>query len=332
MGVDLHYGFHVLIFNIKNIRTRKNVLFPVSILGLETDHFPLLDQTGMVTQLIRRFLESSPDIIKPIATKDDFQCLSITAQNIENTGDQFIGSCVPSALHNLIVEIPDEDYYGTHFVLSQNLNWNLELLDYAIQPRIQSASDNPSPIGLNTLQYVLEGLVHRELDSVDMEVFYRISKLEQRVALPHISYDLSYVMQKRNSIDIPDSLRKELSAKAIAKLNLLTKVLYPMIDPSSIILLGNEYTTTLTALKYLRLQYKKCILVGSEFLKNPAVAISNIPLFEITQKDSILHVKAMQNVTICMSSRVIGYSPNLLGRYKKYPKTPEILNMQLLLD
>lgn len=332
MEVDLHYGFHVLIFNIKNIRTRKNVLFPVSILGLETDYFPLLDYPGMITQLIRRCLESNPDIIKPIAVKEDFQCLSITAQNIENNGYQFVISCIPSALHNLIVEVPDEDYYGTHFVLSQNLNWNLELLDYAIQPRIQSGSNHSNPIGLNTIQYVLEGLAHRELDSVDMEVFYRISKLEQRVTLPHISYDLSCVMQKRNSIDIPGSLQKELSAKAIAKLNLLTKVCYPMVDPSSIVLLGNEYTTTSTALKYLRLQYKKCILVSSEFLKNPVSAISNIPVFEITQKDSSLHVKAMQNVTISISSRVIGYSPNLLGRYKKYPKTPEILNMQLLLD
>lgn len=362
--LGLRYIFKVVVFNIKNMKTRRNAILPVSILGLGIKTCPLIEQESTICQLMRRFIEGNPGIVKPIAKPQDLSELVIALEN-PGRNNRLLYSCISSAMNNLIVEVPDEDYLNTHFVFSINREWNFRILDYAIQPQLsRDFQSNPFIDEMNdSLGNCVKELSGYTWDNEMVDQFYQKFQIEPKfypvgtdrfdlrnqispkVEEPMVVEDIDRSSVYRSTmishtlygtgkipgkIDIPDSISIEERSKE--KLAVLTKILYPSIDSSSIVLVGSEYTSTLTALKYLKLQYKKCLMTSSEFLKNPSCSLVEIPLFELSQKESIIHTKQLQDVIFKVSSRVIGYRPLLFDRFKKYPKTTEVLNMQILLD
>ncbi len=357
--LGLRYIFKVVVFNIKNMKSRRNAILPVSILGLGIKSCPLMDQESTLCQLMRRFIEENPGIVKPIAKPQDLSELVIALEN-GGRNTRLLYSCISSAMNNLIVEVPDEDYLNTHFILSINREWNFRILDYAIQPQLsRNFQSNPFIDEMNdSLGNSVKELSGYTWDNEMMDRFYKKFQIEPKFypvvtdrfnlksqISPLVVEDIDRTSMYRSTmishvlygtgklpgkIDIPDSVPIEDRAKE--KMTILSRILYPSLDPSSIVLVGSEYTSTLTALKYLKLQYKKCLMASSEFLKNPSCSLVEIPLFELSQKESILHTKQLQDVIYKVSSRVIGYRPMLFDRFKKYPKTTEVLNMQILLD
>ena len=133
--LGLRYIFKVVVFNIKNMKTRRNAILPVTILGLGIKTCPLIEQESTLCQLMRRFIEEDPGIVKPIAKPQDLSELVIALEN-PGRNNRLLYSCISSAMNNLIVEVPDEDYLNTHFVFSINREWNFRILDYAIQPQL----------------------------------------------------------------------------------------------------------------------------------------------------------------------------------------------------
>lgn len=357
--VGLRYIFKVMVFNIKNMKTRRNAILPVTILGLGIKSCPLMEQESTLCQLMRRFIENDPGIVKPIARPQDLNELVIALENSERN-NRLLYSCISSAMNNLIVEVPDEDYLNTHFVFSMNREWNFRILDYAIQPQLsRSFQSNPFVDEMNdSLGSCVKEISGYTWDNETVDRFYTKFKIDPKFypvasdrfdlknqISPKVVEDIDRTSMYRSTmvshaiygtgkpfgkIAIPDSLKIENRAEV--KIATLTRILYPAIDPASMVLVGSEYTNTLTALKYLKLQYKKCLMTSDEFLKDPSCSLVEIPLFELSQDESVLHTKRLQDIIIKVSSRVIGYRPMLFDRFKKYPKTTEVLNMQILLD
>ena len=134
-------------------------------------------------------------------------------------------------------------------------------------------------------------------------------------------------------VECPDASKKELNDIVRKRIAIFASALYPSIDPSNILLLGTEYGSTETAIKYIRLQYKKYLMVASEFLKDPQGGLTTAPLYEISQYENELEISSLMNHTTVVYPEEIGYNNGLINSYlRSYPENTEITNIQLLLD
>ena len=145
--------------------------------------------------------------------------------------------------------------------------------------------------------------------------------------------DLMSQLQELTMVECPDASKKELNDIVRKRIAIFASALYPSIDPSNILLLGTEYGSTETAIKYIRLQYKKYLMVASEFLKDPQGGLTTAPLYEISQYENELEISSLMNHTTVVYPEEIGYNNGLIcSSHRTYPESIEITNIQLLLD
>lgn len=344
MEVRYHFGYGL--FNIKNMRTRRNAILPVSFLTLGISGSPILSTGAQYTraQLVRRIIEEYPGIVRPLLNEDgDITKIHVTsdARSFASTSSgAFMNkmnlSVIFNALQNMVIEIVDEDMKGSHFVFSSNMKWNQRFLDYTIQPYLFRNVGRSAEIeGINdSLGYMLKNIWG--WSDEELTAFY-----EKYKYIPTL-YALSSQMNKRyvsimdqiqelTMIECPDASKKELTTDVRKRIALFSAALYPQIDPQSILLVGTEYNTTLTAIKYIKLQYKKYLMVSSQFLKKPTGTLTTAPIYEISQDDTFLNISVLTNKTCEVFPEEIGYENHLLDKMSRYPETTEIVNMQILL-
>ena len=342
------YEFGFGLYEIKNTRTRRNAMIPISYLTLGESGSVILGASQNYTrcQLLRRVLEDSPGIIKPVLGSDD-DISKIRVSEIPtswNSTSALSNSSKASqdlvfpALENMIVEVVDEGMMHTRFVMSTNPRWNLRILDYAIQPylfRNINKDNDIEPIN-DSLGYLLK--VIWNWDDEKINVFYAKKKYEPALyaiaSETHRKYiDIMTQLQELTMVEAPDASKKELSDIVRKRIAIFASALYPSISSSNILLLGTEYSSTETAIKYIRLQYKKYLMVASDFLKDPQGGLTTAPLYEINQVDNELEIESLMNHTTEVYPEEIGYNNGLINSYlRSYPENTEITNIQLLLD
>lgn len=342
------YKFGFGLYEIKNTRTRRNAMIPISYLTLGETSSVILGASQNYTrcQLLRRVLEDSPGIIKPVLGGDD-DISKIRVSEIPtswNSTSALSNSSKASqdlvfpALENMIIEVVDEDMMHTRFVMSTNRKWNLRILDYAIQPYLfQNINHDANIEAINdSLGYLLK--VIWRWDDEKINVFYTKKKYEPALysiaSETHRKYiDLMNQLQELTMVECPDASKKELNDIVRKRIAIFSSALYPNIDPSNILLLGTEYGSTETAIKYIRLQYKKYLMVASEFLKDPQGGLTTAPLYEISQYENELEISSLMNHTTVVYPEEIGYNNGLIcSSHRTYPESMEITNIQLLLD
>ena len=175
-------------------------------------------------------------------------------------------------------------------------------------------------------------------DDEKINVFYAKKKYEPVLysiaSDTHRKYiDLMSQLQELTMVECPDASKKELNDIVRKRIAIFASALYPSIDPSNILLLGTEYGSTETAIKYIRLQYKKYLMVASEFLKDPQGGLTTAPLYEISQYENELEISSLMNHTTVVYPEEIGYNNGLIcSSHRTYPESMEITNIQLLLD
>ena len=342
------YKFGFGLYEIKNTRTRRNAMIPISYLTLGETGSVLLGVSQNYTrcQLLRRVLEDSPGIIKPVlGDTDDISKIRVSeiptswnSTSALSTSSKASQDLVFPALENMIVEVVDEGMIHTRFVMSTNRKWNLRILDYAIQPylfRNINKDADIEPIN-DSLGYLLK--VIWRWDDEKINVFYAKKKYEPTLysiaSDTHRKYiDLMSQLQELTMVECPDASKKELNDIVRKRIAIFARALYPSIDPSNILLLGTEYGSTETAIKYIRLQYKKYLMVASEFLKDPQGGLTTAPLYEISQYENELEISSLMNHTTVVYPEEIGYNNGLIcSSHRTYPESTEITNIQLLLD
>lgn len=336
-------------YEIKNTRTRRNGLIPISFLTLGEQSSAILSMYCKYTrtQLIRRMLEDSPGMVKPLlGGSGDIDKIQVTEIPMSwNSGSALSSPTKQSqdlvfpALSNMIVEVVDEDMKHTKFIMSTNLKWNLRILDYAIQPYLFREINHDAdvdPIN-DSLGYELR-LIWNWRSSEKIDAFYAKKKHEPVLYAvasdTHRKYiDLLAQLNDLKMVECPDASKKELNDIVRKRIAIFTSALYPSIDPSNILLLGTEYSSTMTAVKYIKLQYKKYLMVSSGFLKDPQGGLTTAPLFEISQCDDLLMVDSLENHTTVVYPEEVGYNSGVINMYlHEYPDLTEITNIQLLLD
>ena len=344
----VRYQFGFGLYEIKNTRTRRNAMIPISYLTLGETGSVLLGASQSYTrcQLLRRVLEDSPGIIKPVlGDTDDISKIRVSeiptswnSTSALSTSSKASQDLVFPALENMIVEVVDEGMMHTKFVMSTNRKWNLRILDYAIQPylfRNINKDADIEPIN-DSLGYLLK--VIWRWDDEKINVFYAKKKYEPTLysiaSDTHRKYiDLMSQLQELTMVECPDASKKELNDIVRKRIAIFASALYPSIDPSNILLLGTEYGSTETAIKYIRLQYKKYLMVASEFLKDPQGGLTTAPLYEISQYENELEISSLMNHTTVVYPEEIGYNNGLIcSSHRTYPESTEITNIQLLLD
>ena len=342
------YEFGFGLYEIKNTRTRRNAMIPISYLTLGETGSVILGATQNYTrcQLLRRVLEDSPGIIKPVlGGDDDISKIRVSeiltswnSTSALSTSSKASQDLVFPALENMIVEVVDENMMHTRFVMSTNLKWNLRIMDYAIQPYLfQNINRDADIEPINdSLGYLLK--VIWNWDDEKINVFYAKKKYEPALysiaSDTHRKYiDLISQLQELTMVECPDASKKELNDIVRKRIAIFASALYPSIDPSNILLLGTEYGSTETAIKYIRLQYKKYLMVASEFLKDPQGGLTTAPLYEISQYENELEISSLMNHTTVVYPEEIGYNNGLIcSSHRTYPESMEITNIQLLLD
>lgn len=342
------YKFGFGLYEIKNTRTRRNGMIPISYLTLGETGSVILGATQNYTrcQLLRRVLEDSPGIIKPLLGGDD-DISKIRVSEIPtswNSTSALSNSSKASqdlvfpALENMIIEVVDEGMMHTRFVMSTNRKWNLRILDYAVQPYLFRSINQDADIEAinDSLGYLLK--VIWNWDNEKINVFYAKKKYEPALysiaSDTHRKYiDLMSQLKDLTMVECPDASKKELNDIVRKRIAIFASALYPSIDPSNILLLGTEYGSTETAIKYIRLQYKKYLMVASEFLKDPQGGLTTAPLYEISQYENELEISSLMNHTTVVYPEEIGYNNGLISSaHRTYPENMEITNIQLLLD
>lgn len=342
------YKFGFGLYEIKNTRTRRNAMIPISYLALGETGSVLLGTSQNYTrcQLLRRVLEDSPGIIKPVlGNTDDLSKIRVSeiptswnSTSALSNSSKASQDLVFPALENMIIEVVDEDMMHTRFVMSTNRKWNLRILDYAIQPYLfQNINHDADIEAINdSLGYLLK--VIWRWDNEKINVFYAKKKYEPALysiaSETHMKYiNLMAQLQELTMVECPDASKKELNDIVRKRIAIFARALYPSIDPSNILLLGTEYGSTDTAIKYIRLQYKKYLMVASDFLKDPQGGLTTAPLFEINQVDNELEIESLMNHTTEVYPEEIGYNNGLINSYlRSYPENTDITNIQLLLD
>ena len=323
-------------------------MIPISYLTLGETGSVILRATQNYTrcQLLRRVLEDSPGIIKPVLSSDtDLSKIRVSeiptswnSTSALSNSSKASQDLVFPALENMIVEVVDEGMIHTRFVMSTNRKWNLRILDYAIQPylfRNINKDADIEPIN-DSLGYLLK--VIWNWDDEKINVFYAKKKYEPVLysiaSDTHRKYiDLMSQLQELTMVECPDASKKELNDIVRKRIAIFASALYPNIDPSNILLLGTEYGSTETAIKYIRLQYKKYLMVASEFLKDPQGGLTTAPLYEISQYENELEISSLMNHTTVVYPEEIGYNNGLIcSSHRTYPESMEITNIQLLLD
>ena len=344
----VRYQFGFGLYEIKNTRTRRNAMIPISYLTLGETGSVLLGASQSYTrcQLLRRVLEDSPGIIKPVlGSNTDLSKIRVSeiptswnSTSALSNSSKASQDLVFPALENMIVEVVDEGMVHTRFVMSTNRKWNLRILDYAIQPylfRNINTDADIEPIN-DSLGYLLK--VIWRWDNEKINVFYAKKKYEPVLysiaSDTHRKYiDLMSQLQELTMVECPDASKKELNDIVRKRIAIFASALYPSIDPSNILLLGTEYGSTETAIKYIRLQYKKYLMVASEFLKDPQGGLTTAPLYEISQYENELEISSLMNHTTVVYPEEIGYNNGLIcSSHRTYPESMEITNIQLLLD
>ena len=342
------YEFGFGLYEIKNTRTRRNAMIPISYLTLGKTESVLLGASQDYTrcQLLRRVLEDSPGIIKPVLGSDtDLSKIRVSeiptswnSTSALSTSSKASQDLVFPALENMIIEVVDEDMMHTRFVMSTNRKWNFRILDYAIQPylfRNINRDSDIEPIN-DSLGYLLK--VIWNWDDEKINVFYAKNKYEPVLysiaSETHKKYiDLMSQLKELTMVECPDASKKELNDIVRKRIAIFASALYPNIDPSNILLLGTEYGSTETAIKYIRLQYKKYLMVASEFLKDPQGGLTTAPLYEISQYENELEISSLMNHTTVVYPEEIGYNNGLISSSRRtYQENTEITNIQLLLD
>lgn len=346
MEIKYHFGYGL--FNIKNMKTRRNGILPVSFLTLGIDGSPILSASARYTrcQLIRRIIEEYPGVVRPLLNEDtDINKIQVSS-DAESFGSTSAGmfmnrmnlSMIFNTLKNMIIEVVDEDMKGTHFVFSSSERWNHKILDYAIQPYLfRNVGKEQDIEGINdSLGYVLKQIWNWDDDK--LVEFYKKYNYEPALfplSSQGIYKEISIMDQIRSlsMIECPDSCKRELNKEVRKRIAVFASALYPRIDAQSILLIGTEYNTALTAIKYIKLQYKKYLMVSSKFLKEPSGSLTTAPIFEISQDDTLLNIEVLKNKICVIYPEEIGYDNKMLGKHTfRYPETTEISNMQLLLD
>lgn len=342
------YKFGFGLYEIKNTRTRRNAMIPISYLTLGESGSVILGTSQNYTrcQLLRRVLEDSPGIIKPVlGDTDDISKIRVSeiptswnSTSALSTSSKASQDLVFPALENMIVEVVDEGMMHTRFVMSTNRKWNFRILDYAVQPylfRNINKDSDIEPIN-DSLGYLLK--VIWNWDDEKINVFYAKKKYEPVLysiaSETHRKYiDLMAQLKELTMVECPDASKKELNDIVRKRIAIFASALYPSIDPSNILLLGTEYGSTETAIKYIRLQYKKYLMVASEFLKDPQGGLTTAPLYEISQYENELEISSLMNHTTVVYPEEIGYNNGLIcSSHRTYPESMEITNIQLLLD
>lgn len=342
------YKFGFGLYEIKNTRTKRNAMIPISYLTLGETGSVILGSTQKYTrcQLLRRVLEDSPGIIKPVlGNTDDISKIRVSeiptswnSSSALSNSSKASQDLVFPALENMIIEVVDEGMVHTRFVMSTNLKWNLRILDYAIQPYLfQNINHDADIEPINdSLGYLLK--VIWNWDNEKINVFYDKKKYEPALysiaSDTHRKYiDLMSKLKELTMVECPDASKKELNDIVRKRIAIFTSALYPNVDPSNILLLGTEYGSTETAIKYIHLQYKKYLMVASEFLKDPQGGLTTAPLYEINQYENELEISSLMNHTTVVYPEEIGYNNGLINpSHRTYPESMEITNIQLLLD
>lgn len=344
--VRYHLGFGL--YEIKNTRTRRNAMIPISFLTLGEQSSYILCSSSKYTrsQLLRRMLEDSPGIIKPLlGSSIDIEKIQVSEVPMSWNSTSALSKPTKSsqdlvfpAISTMIIEAVDEDMKHTKFVMSTNLKWNLRILDYAIQPYLYRNINHDidvEPIN-DSLGYMLKIIWSWSNEQID--AFYAKKKHEPTLYAiasdTHKRYiDLMSQLNHLSMVECPDASKKELNDIVRKRIAIFTSALYPSIDPSNILLLGTEYSSTMTAVKYIKLQYKKYLMVAAGFLKNPQGSLTTAPIFEITQEDDLMTIDSLENHTTEVYPEEIGYNSGLICMYlHEYPDITEITNIQLLLD
>ena len=182
------YKFGFGLYEIKNTRTRRNAMIPISYLTLGETGSVILGVTQNYTrcQLLRRVLEDSPGIIKPVlGDTDDISKIRVSeiptswnSTSALSTASKASQERVFPALENMIVEVVDEKMMHTRFVMSTNRKWNFRILDYAVQPylfRNINKDSDIEPIN-DSLGYLLK--VRWNWDEEKINGFYANKKYE----------------------------------------------------------------------------------------------------------------------------------------------------------
>ena len=344
----VRYQFGFGLYEIKNTRTRRNAMIPISYLTLGETGSVLLGASQSYTrcQLLRRVLEDSPGIIKPVlGSNTDLSKIRVSeiptswnSTSALSNSSKASQDLVFPALENMIVEVVDEDMLHTRFVMSTNRKWNFRILEYAVHPYLFQNISHDADIeaSKDSLGYLLK--VIWRWDNEKINVFYAKKKYEPALysvaSETHRKYiDLMCQLQELTMVECPDASKKELNDIVRKRIAIFARALYPSIDPSNILLLGTEYGSTDTAIKYIRLQYKKYLMVASDFLKDPQGGLTTAPLYEINQVDNELEIESLMNHTTEVYPEEIGYNNGLINSYlRSYPENTEITNIQLLLD
>lgn len=346
--MEVRYHFGCGMYVIKNTRTRKNAMLPVSFLtlGYEGSHILKSSASYTRTQLIRRMIEDNSRIIKPLLNgSNDIEKIHVSEVPEAYVSTSTIQGCTKTAkdtifpaLHNMIIEVVDEDSIHTHFVLSVSERWNRRILDYAIQPYLYRNFGKDitiDPIN-DSLGYLLKQIWNWNDEALDK--FYDKKRYEPILypvaSQKHKGYvSLMGQVQDLSMIECPDNVKKELSETARKFIAIFASALYPNLEPSSILLLGTEYASTLTAIKYIKLQYKKYLMISSKFIEDPQGGLTEAPIYEITQNDEEMNIEVLSNQTTVVYPEEFGYENQILGdRIHKYPEKTDLYNMQLLLD
>ena len=344
--VRYHLGFGL--YEIKNTRTRRNAMIPISFLTLGEQSSYMLSNSCKYTrtQLVRRMIEDSPGIIKPLlGTSSDIEKIQVSEVPMSWNSTSALSAPTKSsqdlifpAISNMIIEVVDEDMKHTKFVMSTNQKWNLRILDYAVQPYLYqniSQDANIEPIN-DSLGYMLKSIWNWREDQID--TFYAKKKHEPVLyaiaSETHKKYiDLMEQLNHLTMVECPDASKKELNDIVRKRIAIFASALYPSVDPSNILLLGTEYSSTMTAVKYIKLQYKKYLMVASGFLKNPQGSLTTAPIFEVRQMEDLMIIDSLENHVTEVYPEEIGYSSGLLSGYlREYPDITEIINIQLLFD
>ena len=256
--MSYHYILSIGLFNVKNIKTRKNVMLPVSFLTVTGDD----NETGMgnrfnvsaknVESILGKLLKKRRSILSILKCEEPdelkvYNSKLYTPKQNEISTEEIDPYLVDTSISNMVIEIWDPTKEESYYTFSSDIRWNLTALDFSF-----FASEYYMHVYGDKVMRSLEGYLELIFQERQVETYYKHAKPEirfrnkERVADFKTTCWYNIMFMTLNPVDV--SLLDEESTFVPLQYSaniLLARMLAVLFDEEAVdraVILGNEYT------------------------------------------------------------------------------------------
>lgn len=300
-ATNIHYIFSIGLFNIKNIKNRKNVMLPASFLTLRDENetraskWEIKIDAHNMEKILWDLLSKCPSIMKVLRCErpEDMKVIAsriVTPPADENLYETAIDKwLLEQGIQNMVIEVLDPIYKKRYFTLSTDGEWNLSALEMTF-----FTSDYYTNLYYNDCLSAIEGYLRLIFTTRNVKNYLKNARMDirfrTRERMDQFRTFLSFDIQ---SIDVPminteyvedESTFTKLSEIEKLRLSKLIYILYGLECCQMSYIIGNEYTTIDDLSQRLDLLYydiggdRYAYIILDDYEKINRCGLSEVPL------------------------------------------------------